>query len=72
MWGNPPLHTGDTKEDQHQIKSLVTRNLQLNFMPFDQEPIPVTYMAGEADLMQRHEHFAAHPIAALQEQTPEH
>jgi hypothetical protein len=40
------------------MKSLVTRTLQLNFMPFDQEPIPVTYTAGEADLRQRHEHVA--------------
>jgi len=33
--------------------------------------IPVTYTAGYADLIQRHEHFAAHTIEALQEQAPE-
>jgi ubiquinone/menaquinone biosynthesis C-methylase UbiE len=39
MWGDRPLHTGAMKEDQHHMKSLVTRNLHLNFMPFSFDAI---------------------------------
>jgi hypothetical protein len=31
-------HTGDTRENHHQMKALRPRNLHLNFMPFGQEP----------------------------------
>src|SRR5918992_1173494 len=34
MWGERPLQTGDPRENQCEVKSLGTRNLHLNFMPF--------------------------------------
>ena len=36
--GGRPLDTGDTRDNEYQVKALGTRNLHLNFMPFAQEP----------------------------------
>src|SRR5262245_41255129 len=32
--GGRPLDTGDTRDNEYQVKALGTRNLHLNFMPF--------------------------------------